>query len=141
VEPVETTVRVEFAGEIVALSDRAFRVLETASPPTIYIPPENVRRRLVEPSLHRSLCEWKGRAQYWSLRMGTRTAPNAAWSYPSPAAGFEALADYFAFYPGRVDGCFIGEERVQPQPGGFYGGWVTANILGPFKGESGTEGW
>lgn len=141
VERVDSTVRVEFGGEVIAESDAALRVLETASPPTVYIPPRDVRTRYLVPSPRRSFCEWKGAARYWSLRVGSRAAADAAWSYPAPAAGFEALEDHLSFYPGRVDACYLGNERVQPQPGSFYGGWITSNILGPFKGEPGTEAW
>jgi uncharacterized protein (DUF427 family) len=141
VERVGKPVRVEWAGETVARSDRALRVCETASPPVYYVPAEDARTDLLEPSGRRSYCEWKGAARYWSLRVGDRVAADAAWSYPEPDAGFEALRDHLAFYPGRVDACFVGDERVTPQAGEFYGGWITRDVVGPFKGEPGTEGW
>jgi uncharacterized protein (DUF427 family) len=140
-ERARRVVRVEHGGEVVAHSTRALRVCETASPPVYYVPLADVRRDLLEASSHRSFCEWKGAAHYWSLRVGDRFAPDAAWGYPEPDPAFAALRDHVAFYPGRVDGCWLDDERVRPQAGGFYGGWVTDEIVGPFKGEPGTEGW
>ncbi len=141
VEPVRERVRVEFAGTLLASSDRALRVLETAGPPVYYIPPEDVRLDYLKPSEHTSLCEWKGISRYWSIEIGDRRSANAAWSYPSPWVGYESIRDAIAFYAGRVDACFVGEERVRPQPGHYYGGWITAKVVGPFKGEPGTENW
>lgn len=140
-ERVPEPVRVEFAGVEVARSERALRVCETASPPAYYLPPQDVRRDLLEPAAGRSFCEWKGAARYWTLRAGGRASEKAAWSYPEPEPEFAALRDHLAFFAGRVDACFVGDERVTPQPGGFYGGWVTSRVVGPFKGEPGTEGW
>ncbi len=140
-EPARRPVRVEHAGQVVAESARALRVCETASPPTYYLPPEDVRRELLTPSRSRSFCEWKGSARYWTLDLDGRTVPDAAWSYPDPTPAFAGLRDHLAFFVGRVDACFLGDERVRPQPGGFYGGWVTDDVVGPFKGEPGTEGW
>lgn len=140
-EPEPRTVRIEFAGVVVAESRRALRVLETASPPTVYVPDEDLRSDLLVESDHGSFCEWKGLARYWTLAVGDRRSQNAAWSYPQPDERYASLRDHRAFYPGRVDACFLGEERVRPQPGGFYGGWITAELRGPFKGEPGTESW
>ncbi len=140
-ERVAKRVRVELAGTLLADSTRALRVCETASPPTYYVPAEDVRMDLLEASPHTSFCEWKGRARYWTVRVGERRVEDVAWSYPTPDAGFAELADHLAFFAGRVDACYVGDERVTPQPGGFYGGWVTADLVGPFKGEPGTEGW
>jgi uncharacterized protein (DUF427 family) len=140
-EPERREVRVELAGQVIARSRRALRVCETAGPPTIYVPPEDVRMELLEPSAQGSFCEWKGAARYFSVRVGERLARDAAWSYPEPRPPYEALRDRLAFYPGRVDACFLADERVEPQPGRFYGGWITREIRGPFKGEPGSEGW
>lgn len=140
VEPAARVVRVACGGVELARSDRALRVCETASPPVYYVPPEDVRREHLEPSRHSSFCEWKGRARYWHVRVGDRRIPDAAWSYPEPDTGFESIRDHLAFYPGRVE-AWLGEERVQPQAGHFYGGWVTSEVVGPFKGEPGTERW
>ncbi len=142
VEPVAGHVRVEHAGEVVAESDRAVRVLETASPPTIYIPAEDVRTDLLRevPAKH-THCEWKGRATYFDLELGGESSPAAAWHYPEPRDAYAELRGHIAFYAGRVEAAYIGDERVRPQGGSFYGGWVTDEIEGPFKGEPGTEGW
>ncbi len=141
VEAALLPVRVELGGRVLAASTRALRVVETASPPAYYVPPGDVDTSCLEPSPLESFCEWKGLARYHHLRVGSRFARDAAWSYPEPEAGFHALRDHLAFYPGRVDACFLGRERVRPQPGPFYGGWVTGAIKGPFKGEPGTEAW
>ncbi|UCF19231.1 MAG: DUF427 domain-containing protein [Gemmatimonadota bacterium] len=133
-------VEVRSGDVLVADSRRAIRVLETASPPTFYLPPDDVSREHLERASGTSICEWKGQADYWSLRLGERLIEKVAWSYAAPLEGFEAIADYFSFYPARVE-CRVDGQRVEPQPGGFYGGWVTAEIVGPFKGEPGTGAW
>lgn len=139
-EKVDRTVRVELAGVVIAETTRALRVCETASPPTYYIPPEDVDVERLRPSPRRSHCEWKGAAVYWTVATAEASAEDAAWSYPHPAPGFQAIRDHLAFYPGKVD-AWVGEDRVEPQPGSFYGGWITPELVGPFKGEPGTEGW
>lgn len=141
VEPSEREVRIEFAGEKVAESSRALRVLETASPPTIYLPTTDVRMELLRPAAGRqTFCEWKGRASYLDLVVGNEVSESAAYFYPEPNRAFAQLRDHVSFYPGRVD-AFLGSERVRPQPGEFYAGWITGDIEGPFKGEPGTLGW
>ena len=137
----ERRVRVEFAGRTIADSTRALRVLETASPPTIYVPPADVAHELLQATSGHTLCEWKGAASYHDIVVNGRRAERAAWWYPQPVAAYAALRDHVAFYPGRVDACYLDDERVQPQPGAFYGGWITSDIQGPFKGEPGTLGW
>ena len=124
----------------VARTTKSLRVLETASPPTFYLPPDDVRTDLLEPATGGSRCEWKGETRYWSLVSGGRREESVAWSYPEPLPGFEALKDFLGFYPARL-GCTVDGAVVAPQPGRFYGGWVTAELVGPFKGEPGTEGW
>ena len=124
----------------IAESTRALRVLETASPPGFYIPPDDVRRDMLTPSAGTSFCEWKGAASYWSLVQAGDGAPAIGWSYPEPTAAFAGIAGWFAFYPGRIE-CYVDGERVRPQPGGFYGGWMTDDIVGPVKGAPGTGGW
>lgn len=142
VEPVGRRVRIEHAGEVVAESERALRVLETASPPTIYIPADDVRTdSLREVPAKHTHCEWKGRANYFDLELGDETSPAAAWHYPEPRDAYAELRGHIAFYAGRVDAAYLGDERVRPQGGTFYGGWITDEIEGPFKGETGTEGW
>jgi uncharacterized protein (DUF427 family) len=140
-EPCAYRVRVEFAGEIVADSTRALRLLETSHPPTYYIPRADVRPEFIYPNSSRSFCEYKGEARYWDIQANGRRAAAAAWSYPAPSAAYVELQDYLAFYSQRVDACFVGDERVLPQQGSFYGGWITSNLTGPFKGGPGTSGW
>jgi len=126
---------------IVARTRRAVKVCETASPPTFYLPPEEVAREYLRPSDSRSFCEWKGQASYWSLALPEQpVVKDIAWSYEEPYAEFEAIAGYLSFYPARIE-CTIDGQAVQPQAGGFYGGWVTPELVGPFKGEPGTSGW
>jgi uncharacterized protein (DUF427 family) len=140
-EPVTQRIRVVFNGETIADSTRAWRVLETSHPPVYYIPREDVRVDLLASSDHATFCEYKGTASYWSLRAGGRESHNAAWSYENPVPDFAAIAGHLAFYPSRVDECFVDGELVTPQAGDFYGGWITRNIAGPFKGDPGTTGW
>jgi uncharacterized protein (DUF427 family) len=139
-EPVRHRLGVLLNGETVADTTRAFRVLETHHAPTYYIPPEDVTAALI-PSRGTTFCEWKGQAAYFDVQAGDKTAHHAAWSYPSPSASFSALAGHVSFYAGAMDACFVGAERVIPQPGDFYGGWVTANLQGCIKGTPGTEHW
>jgi uncharacterized protein (DUF427 family) len=141
VEPVTQRICVEFGGIVLAESTRAHRVIETASPPVYYLPPEDVRMEHLEPSTHSTFCEWKGVAKYWSVRVGERFEPQAAWSYPEPDGGYYVIRDHIAFFAGKMDACYVGEHRARPQPGAFYGGWITPDVVGPFKGEPGTEGW
>jgi uncharacterized protein (DUF427 family) len=141
VDACRRRVRVELADVAVADSTRARRVLETSHPPTIYVPPEDVRgEALVDASGSGSLCEYKGAARYFDVIAGGGRAERAAWSYPRPDDAFAELRDWVAFYPGRV-ACFLDAERVRPQEGGFYGGWITDELEGPFKGGPGTFGW
>lgn len=141
VEPTSRRIRVIFNGEVVAETTRALRVLETSHPPSYYIPPADIRMEWLSPAAGRSVCEYKGVARYWSLTVGGRSADSAAWSYPNPLPGFEAIRDHLSFYAGRVDACYVDEERVQPQAGDFYGGWITSDLVGPFKGAPGTWLW
>ncbi len=142
VEGCGRQLRVVFNGCVVAETTRALRVLETSQPPAYYFPPEDVRlARFFTRARHTTLCEWKGVAYHYSIAVAGRTAENAAWSYPAPAAGYETIADHVAFYPARVDACYLDGERVRAQEGDFYGGWITCDVIGPFKGGPGTEGW
>ncbi|MDP9482399.1 MAG: DUF427 domain-containing protein [Chloroflexota bacterium] len=141
VEPVSERIRVVVDGLTIAATERGFRVLETAGAPVYYVPPEDVRLDLLRTSQHRSVCEWKGRARYHTLRLGHRQIENVAWSYPEPLPGFEAIRDHLAFYAGRVDEAWVGDERATPQPGNFYGGWITSRVVGPFKGGPDSFGW
>jgi uncharacterized protein (DUF427 family) len=140
VEPVAERLRVIVDGVVLADTIRGYRVLETAGAPVYYVPPEDVDRTLLRPSSHRSTCEWKGQASYRSY-VGSRRIDDIAWSYDDPNPGYEAIRGFLAFYAVKVDEAWVGEERATPQPGGFYGGWVTSRIVGPIKGEPGSWGW
>ncbi|MDX1660179.1 MAG: DUF427 domain-containing protein [Gemmatimonadota bacterium] len=141
IERVKKSLRVEYAKTVIAETVYGLRVIETASPPVYYFPPEDVRVDLFEESPVRTICEYKGVARYWNVRVGDRLAEEAAWSYPDPKPGYEAIAGYYAFYARRVDACFVGSQRALPQEGEFYGGWITSDLAGPFKGGPGTEEW
>jgi uncharacterized protein (DUF427 family) len=140
-EQVNGRLRVVFAGETIADTRLGHRVLETSHPPVYYFPETDVRDDLLTPAPGESLCEFKGVAWYWSVAIGDRRAERVAWSYPDPTADFLPIAGHYAFYASRVDACWVGEERVEAQVGDFYGGWITASIVGPFKGAPGTRGW
>jgi uncharacterized protein (DUF427 family) len=142
VVPSGRRVRIEHAGIVVADTERAVRVLETAGAPVWYLPREDVRTELLRPVPgFRTLCEWKGEATYFDLVVVEAVARRAAWTYARPLPGYEALRGRIAFYAGRVGAARVDGERARPQPGGFYGGWITDDVVGPFKGEPGTEGW
>jgi len=141
VEPSERRVRIVVDGTTIADTRRAVRVLETSHPPAWYVPPEDVRMDLLRPSTRYSACEFKGEASYFRISAGDRERVNAAWTYPRPLPGYEVIAGYIAFYSGRVDEAWIDNERVLPQAGDFYGGWITSDVTGPFKGGPGTRGW
>ncbi len=142
VEAVAERVRVVVDGVEIGSSHAALRVVETAGAPVYYLPPGDVRQELLLATDRTTACEWKGEARYWSISTpGGRVIPNAGWSYQVPLAGFEALAGYIAFYAWAVDEAWVGDERATPQPGHFYGGWVTSKVVGPFKGEPGSFGW
>ena len=141
VEPSTRRIRVVLGDVTVADTTRAFRVLETSHPPGYYIPPGDVLSEYLRPSRRRTYCEFKGQASYYDLVVGERVVRDAAWYYPDPAPGYEVIRAHLAFYPGRVDACFVDEEQVAAQEGDFYGGWLTADIVGPFKGGPGTAGW
>ncbi len=140
-EAVPHEIRILFAGRLVARTTRAWRVLETTHPPTYYLPPDAFQDCDLVPAPGGSFCEWKGRAVYWTLRAGDRVAPAVGWSYPAPTTAFAPICDHLAIYPAPMDACFVGDVAVTPQPGGFYGGWITPNLIGPFKGGPGTAGW
>jgi uncharacterized protein (DUF427 family) len=142
VVPFPGRITVTFAGRVVADSRRTSRVLETSHPPVFYIPMTDLAPDVVERARGAvSWCEWKGQAEYWDLRVGDRRSQRAAWSYPLPSPGFEAIAGHLAFYPSRTDACTVDGELVTAQSGDFYGGWITSAIRGPYKGGPGTAGW
>ncbi len=141
VEPTAERARVVVDGTTIADSSGALRVLEFGGPPVYYFPRDDVRMDLLHESPHTTVCEWKGNASYYSLTMGQRTVHNVAWTYRDPSPGYEAIRDHLAFYAGLVDEAYVGEERVLPQPGRFYGGWITSRVVGPFKGGPGSAHW
>lgn len=134
-------IQVIFNGIVVADTHHAKRVLETSHPPVYYIPPEDVKLEFFTPTTRTTFCEWKGAASYNTIKVGDKMVPNAAWYYRQPTHPYEALANYVAFYPGKMDACFVDGERVRAQEGDFYGGWITGEIVGPFKGGAETSGW
>ncbi|MEM9534002.1 MAG: DUF427 domain-containing protein [Pseudomonadota bacterium] len=137
--PDSRQVRVLQGEDVIADTRGAVRILETASPPTFYLPPDDINVSLLRGAPGRSFCEWKGAATYYCLASDAAQLP-IGWAYPQPQAPFTALAGWYSFYPGRIH-CEVDGERVRPQPGGFYGGWITDEIVGPVKGESGTGHW
>lgn len=126
---------------IIADTKNSQRVLETSHPPVYYLPPEDIQMEYLILAPNQSFCEWKGTAKYYSLVFPDKQIANCAWSYPNPTPAFSSIKDYIAFYPGLMDACYIDGEKVTPQPGGFYGGWITKDIVGPFKGGPGTWGY
>jgi uncharacterized protein (DUF427 family) len=141
VEPSTKTVEITLGGTVVARTTRSLRVLETSHPPTYYLPVADFAEGALRPVDGSTYCEWKGQAAYFDLIAGERTAARAAWTYPAPTRGFEALLDHAAVMPGLVDACTVDGEVVRAQAGGFYGGWITDRVVGPFKGEPGSWGW
>ena len=140
--PCERRVRIELGGVVIADSTAALRVLETSHPPTIYVPPGDIASEALRPAGGRgSSCEWKGAAHYFDVVGGPRVEARAGWAYAAPVERYAALRDHVAFYPSRMDACWLDEERVLSQEGDFYGGWITADLEGPFKGGPGTLGW
>lgn len=132
---------VRFGGEVIAETRRPIRVLETSQPPAYYLPAADVRTDLLRPVDRQTLCEWKGWASYWTVDTGRAVAEAAAWSYPDPTERFRPIAGYVAFYPQRMDECTVDGEVVAANEGGFYGGWITSKVVGPFKGAPGTMDW
>jgi uncharacterized protein (DUF427 family) len=134
-------IRIEHRGVLIADTRSAVRTLETSHPPSWYLPLVDLTPGLLRRSERRSFCEWKGQAVYWHLAIGDALLRDVAWSYPEPTPAFAALRDHLAFYAGPLDRCTVDGERVAPQPGDFYGGWITADLAGPFKGVPGSMGW
>ncbi len=141
IERVAAALRVEHAGRVIADAAGGWRILETSHPPVYYLAPDAVAPGVLRANDRTSFCEFKGTARYWDLVVDERVVADVAWSYPLPAPAYAALAGHIAFYASRVDACFVDDERVAAQAGDFYGGWITARIVGPFKGPPGTWGW
>ena len=139
--PSSQLVEVVLGGVVIARTTTSWRVLETSHPPTYYLPREAFVDGALVPTSGSSACEWKGRAAYADLHGGGLVAPRAAWTYPDPTPSFAAISDAWAVMPAAVDACRVDGEVVRPQEGGFYGGWITDAVVGPFKGIPGSWGW
>ena len=139
--PTRDHVRIVHHGVTIAESCQAVRVCETSQPPAFYLPRADVQMEHLYRTKGRSFCEWKGAATYWAVQVGAVTVPEAAWSYEQPNARFAAITGHLAFYAQRLDECWVGDERVEPNEGDFYGGWVTSKVVGPFKGGAGSHWW
>jgi uncharacterized protein (DUF427 family) len=136
IEPVKQAIKIEFNGVVIADSSNAKRVLERGHPPVYYLPLEDINSLVLLDSTRKTWCEWKGEASYYDVVVGDKVSKNAAWFYPNPSPDFLDIKDNVAFYAGKMEACYVGEELVIPQAGDFYGGWITTNIQGPFKGSS-----
>jgi uncharacterized protein (DUF427 family) len=141
VETSSKRIRVMFNGITLVDSSSTLRMLETSHPPVYYIPPRDIAMNYLKPSSRRSFCEWKGTATYYTIVVGNRTGRDAAWTYLNPTHAYRSIAGYLAFYPSMMDACFVEDEQVRAQESDFYGGWITSDIVGPFKGLSGTWSW
>jgi len=140
-ETVPWRIRVVHAGATVVDAPEAVRILETSQPPAYYVAPEYVDLDLLRPNEHRTFCEWKGVASYADVVVGDAVASRAAWTYPEITPVFDRIVDHWAFYAQALDECWVDDELVAPNEGSFYGGWITANVTGPFKGAPGTAHW
>lgn len=140
-EPTSKHIEVYFNGVKIADTRRAMRVLETSHPPVYYLPPDDVKMEYFARTERDTFCEWKGSAVYYTISVDGKSARDAAWAYLDPDAEFKPIAGYVAIYPAAMDGCYVDGERVLPQPGRYYGGWITREIKGPFKGAPGSAGW
>ncbi len=140
-EETDERIKVVFGGVTLAYTARAKRVLETSHPPVYYIPPEDIRTEYLTLASVTSFCEWKGTARYYDVSTEERKERWAAWFYPDPVPAYRDLKNYVAFYPSLMDACWVGGEKVRAQEGDFYGGWITSDIVGPFKGGPGTWSW
>jgi len=140
-EPVSGRLWVVFNGQIIADSERTQRVLETSHPPVYYFPIEDIKSDCLIPSSRQTFCEWKGACRYYSIQVGDQRASDVAWHYPNPVPDFAAIANSVSFYASQMDACYVRGEQVDAQPGDFYGGWITQDIVGPFKGIRGSWGW
>ena len=141
VQPCAARIVIEHHGQVLADTRRAVRVVETSHPPSYYIPPGDILAGALRPARGSSLCEWKGLARYWDVTLGGETLPRVSWSYPDPTPDFRLLKDHVAFFAAPFDRCSVDGETVIPQPGGFYGGWITSAVAGPFKGVPGSDWW
>lgn len=141
IEPVDKHIEIIFNHKLIADTHCSKRILETSHPPNYYIPLDDIKTAYLTPSTHSTYCEWKGRANYYTLQVGDRQAENVAWYYPKISPAYAELEGYVGFYPGPMDACYVDGEKVKPQAGSFYAGWITDDVVGPFKGEPGSWGW
>ena len=141
IEPTKKTLKIIFNGEVIVETNNGYRVLETSHPPAYYIPQDDINMNCLTKTARSTFCEFKGAASYWTVKVGDKVATNSAWGYKNPAAGFEAIKDHICFYASKMDECYVNDELVQAQAGDFYGGWITSDVIGPFKGGAGTWGW
>ena len=140
-ESTSKNIRIVFNGIVIADTTSAYRTLETSHPPSYYIPPSDINMDCIMRDSGGSLCEWKGHATYYTTCVASKKAVRVAWSYHKPTAPFLPIKDHLAFYAGAMEACYVDDELVIPQPGHFYGGWITSDIVGPFKGEPGSWHW
>jgi uncharacterized protein (DUF427 family) len=140
-ENTDKQIKIICNGIILAETNKAKRVIETSHPPVYYLPPEDIKIAHLIPTAKKTFCEWKGWCEYFDIAIGDKYINNAAWRYVQPVADFIEIQEYYGFYAHLMDGCYINDELVTPQPGNFYGGWITSDIVGPFKGGEGTWGW
>jgi uncharacterized protein (DUF427 family) len=140
-EEFKGSITIELGGTEIASTTVAWRVLETSHPPTYYLPADSFIAGSLREAGGSSWCEWKGEASYFDLVSPQRIAPRAAWTYVAPTPGFTAIASAVAVMPALVDRCTVNGDEVTPQPGGFYGGWITSSVAGPFKGVPGSMHW
>jgi uncharacterized protein (DUF427 family) len=138
---VDDRLRVVFNGVTIADTTGAYRILETSHPPTYYLPPDDIDMQYLTRESRTSMCEFKGRAVYYTVEVGDETVSQAAWAYPSPRPRYAEIEDYLSFYASKMGACFVGDEEAHAQEGDFYGGWITESVVGPFKGGPGTIGW
>ena len=141
VERVDWRIRVIHRGTLIVDAPSVVRVLETSQAPAYYVDEQHVNAEFLRPSRRSTYCEWKGNAAYADVAVGDAVAPDACWTYRDPSPRFEAITDHWAFYARLLDECWVDDERVDGNEGGFYGGWITTNVTGPFKGGAGTMFW
>jgi uncharacterized protein (DUF427 family) len=141
VEASSERIVVRFGGEVLVDTTSSYRVLETSHPPTYYIPKRDVRDGTLSSVGGSTYCEWKGAATYFDITVNGKRAPRAAWEYPQARKGYEMLRDHIAIYPALMEAVYVDDERIESQQGDYYGGWITSNVRGPFKGGPGTRGW
>ncbi|MFT6857312.1 MAG: hypothetical protein ACJA0X_003301 [Cyclobacteriaceae bacterium] len=141
IEPFKGHLRIVFQGEVIVDTNKAYRILETSHPPSFYLPLADFKPDTIKKIAGSSYCEWKGMAEYFEIEVNGSKAKKCAWGYPNPNDRFAALKGHVSVYAHMMEACFVNDEKVQAQEGDFYGGWITSNIVGPFKGAPGTWGW